>query len=44
MRHQFDVAGLLELLRNHRSRIEESSFRENPWSPQAAPLLHLGGV
>jgi predicted metal-dependent hydrolase len=39
--HALDVAGLLELLRHERLKIEESDFKTNPWSPQTAPNLNL---
>lgn len=41
MRHAFDVAALLELLRLNADTIERSEFSHNPWSPETAPLLRL---
>jgi len=36
-----DVAGMLDFCREWRSRIEESDFAVNPWTPEAAPKLDL---
>jgi predicted metal-dependent hydrolase len=41
LHHALDVAGLLELLRRERVKIEESNFKTNPWSPTNAPKLEL---
>ena len=41
VRHAFDVAALLELLRNAREEITRSGFKLNPWSPARAPKLKL---
>jgi len=40
-RHAFDVAALLDLLRNVREEITRSDFKINPWSPARAPKLKL---
>ena len=40
MRHGFDVAGFLEMLRQ-RQAIIASEHRANPWSPERAPQLSL---
>ncbi|MGI9088433.1 MAG: DUF309 domain-containing protein [Chthoniobacterales bacterium] len=40
-RHDFDVAGLLQLLRENAEAIERSEFTKNPWSPTRAPKLSL---
>ncbi len=40
-RHDFDVAGLLNLLRKTADAIERSEFTENPWTPDRAPTLQL---
>jgi hypothetical protein len=36
-----NVAGLLELVSDHVSRIEASGFSRNPWRPETAPKLVL---
>jgi hypothetical protein len=41
VRHAFDVAGFLELLRKEREKITRSNFETNPWSPETAPKLRL---
>ncbi|MGZ5019139.1 MAG: DUF309 domain-containing protein [Chthoniobacterales bacterium] len=43
MRHGFDVAGLLALVRQTVDAIVASEFTRNPWSPDVAPMLSLGG-
>ena len=40
-RHQLNVAELLALLRRYREEVEQSNFRENPWTPDTAPALNL---
>ena len=40
-RHQLDVAELLALIREQTNAIIEGDYRENPWSPEAAPRLQL---
>ncbi len=41
LRHRLDVAELLALIRAQTNAIVESNYRENPWSPEAAPRLQL---
>ena len=41
VRHAFDVAAFLTLLRAHREKIVESDYQLNPWSPERAPRLEL---
>ena len=41
LRHGFDVAGFLEMLRAQRKDIVASDYRANPWSPERAPQLSL---
>ncbi len=41
IRHRFDVAGLLQLLRRQVDAIVLSDYRENPWNPESAPQLAL---
>jgi len=41
LRHGFDVAGFLEMLRTRREAILASGHRTNPWSPERAPRLSL---
>ena len=41
LRHGFDVAGFLEMLRAQREAIIASEHRANPWSPERAPQLSL---
>ncbi|HEX8679584.1 MAG TPA: hypothetical protein VF683_06480, partial [Chthoniobacterales bacterium] len=41
VRHAFDVAGLLALIRRTADRVVESDYTRNPWSPTAAPRLQL---
>ena len=41
LRHRFDVAGFLEMLRRQREAIVASEHRANPWSPERAPELSL---
>src|SRR6202051_4672013 len=41
VRHAFDVAGFLVLLRNEREKITRANFERNPWSPGTAPKLTL---
>ncbi len=41
VRHGFDVAGLLELIRRNADAIVASDFTRNPWSPATAPRLTL---
>ena len=41
MRHGFDVAGFLEMLRMQRESITASEHRTNPWSPERASQLNL---
>jgi uncharacterized protein len=41
VRHAFDVAKFLKLLRKEREKITRSNFEKNPWSPQTAPKLRL---
>ena len=41
LRHGFDVAGFLEMLRAQREEIIASDYRTNPWSPERAPQLSL---
>jgi hypothetical protein len=41
MRHAFDVAKFLNLLREEREKIVRANFQTNPWSPQNAPKLEL---
>src|SRR5437016_3971963 len=41
VRHAFDVASFLELLRKEREKITRSNFETNPWSPKTAPKLQL---
>ena len=41
-RHNFDVTGFLALLERFRSAVSVSEPKHNPWSPAAAPRLHLG--
>jgi hypothetical protein len=43
IRHAFDVAGFLVLLRREREKIEYSKFQANPWSPETASKLRLIG-
>ena len=40
-RHDFDVAGLLRLIRETAEAIVASEFTRNPWSPANAPKLSL---
>ncbi|MEP6820936.1 MAG: DUF309 domain-containing protein [Chthoniobacterales bacterium] len=40
-RHRFDVAGLIQLLRQTAASIEDSALQQNPWSPESAPRLAL---
>ncbi len=42
--HGFDVAGLVRLLQENMSAIVGSELTRNPWSPETAPLLSLGGA
>jgi Domain of unknown function (DUF309) len=39
--HALDVAGLVHLLRITREKIIDTDFKQNPWSPETAPKLHL---
>ena len=41
VRHQFDVAGLLTLIRATAAEVVASNFTRNPWSPATAPRLTL---
>ena len=41
VRHGFDVAAFLEMLRMRREAIVASGHRINPWSPQRAPQLSI---
>jgi hypothetical protein len=41
LRHGFDVAAFLEMLRTQREAIVASGHRTNPWSPERAPQLSL---
>ena len=41
--HDLNVAGLLNLLKTEREKIERSDFQKNPWSPESAPKLKLTG-
>ena len=41
MRHGFDVAGFLDMLRMQRESITASEHRTNPWSPERASQLSL---
>jgi hypothetical protein len=41
VRHAFDVAKFLKLLRAEREKITHSNFETNPWSPETAPKLKL---
>ncbi len=41
VRHRFDVAELLSLLRAQMDAIIGGDYRTNPWSPLAAPRLQL---
>lgn len=41
VRHAFDVAGFLVLLRDQRQKIVDSEFQTNPWTPETAPKLRL---
>ncbi len=43
-RHGFDVAGLVRLLQENMSAIVGSELTRNPWSPETAPQLSLGGA
>jgi predicted metal-dependent hydrolase len=42
-RHNFDIAGLLRLIEENVEAIVRSEFTRNPWSPENAPQLSLGG-
>src|SRR3954452_20880911 len=41
IRHRFDIAGFLQLLRRHVDAIVASEYRVNPWSPEGAPRIEL---
>ena len=41
IRHRFDVAEFLQLLRKQVDEILASNHRKNPWSPQSAPRIGL---
>ncbi len=41
MRHRFDVAEFLQLLRRQVDAILASDHRTNPWTPKSAPKLRL---
>ena len=41
LRHRLNVAQLLALIREQTNAIIEGNYRENPWSPEAAPRLQL---
>jgi hypothetical protein len=41
MRHRFDVAGLLHLIREQAEQILASNHERNPWTPENAPKLDL---
>ena len=41
IRHRFDVAAFLEMLRRQVDSILASGHRENPWSPATAPRIEL---
>lgn len=41
--HGLNVSQLLELLKMHRERIIDSQYQTNPWKPENAPRLRLGG-
>ncbi len=43
VRYSFDVEGLVALIQQQIEAIVRSEFRLNPWSPQTAPKLSLGG-
>ncbi len=40
-RHGLDVTGLLKLLHENKTRIVQSDYQINPWSPGRAPKLNL---
>jgi uncharacterized protein len=40
-RHGLDVAALCHLLTRYADEIVASDYKINPWSPEAAPKLHL---
>jgi len=44
MRYGFDVSGLLALIQRTVDAVERSEFKANPWSPERAPKLSLGGA
>lgn len=39
--HALDVAAFCQLLRTYADQIVASDYQVNPWSPDAAPTLHL---
>ena len=41
VRHSFDVAGLLDLIKRTADAVESSNYARNPWSPLTAPQLAL---
>ena len=41
VRHGFEVASLLSVLRDNAEAVVHSNFTRNPWSPETAPTLHL---
>ncbi len=41
LRHGFDLAGFLKMLRAQQEEIVASDYRTNPWSPERAPQLGL---
>ncbi len=41
VRHAFDVAGLLGLIRRTADAVMDSNYTRNPWSPMSAPQLTL---
>jgi uncharacterized protein len=41
MRHGLDVTQLVKLLHENKTRIMQSDYQTNPWSPDAAPRVDL---